>query len=120
MRPARAAVLLTGAVLGAGLASGAVGIGVAHADGASYIRKLNEAGINTVRGEFELKEMGYAVCELRKRGFPPKQWATQGVWNSQLHPPYGWTEAQANFVVDTAVAELCDDRDGPPPYVPLP
>lgn len=96
------------------------GTGAANGDGDAYIKKLTGAGINTPRGDYELKEWGYAICELRKRGFPPKQWATQGVWNSAMHPPYGFTETQANFIVDTAVSELCDDRDGPPPWVPLP
>lgn len=118
IRCRRSAVL--GLVLGFSLFSGVVGIGSANADGKSYIDKLNRAGINTVRGEYELKEWGYEVCELRKRGYPPKRWATQAVWNSALHPPYGFTEEQANFIVDTAVSELCDDRDGPPPWEPLP
>jgi hypothetical protein len=107
-------------VAGLTTVSGIVGIGSANADAKSYIKKLNDAGINTVRGEYELKEWGYAVCELRKRGFPPRQWVEQGVWSSALHPPYGFTEQQTNFIVDTAVSELCDDRDGPPPWVPLP
>lgn len=112
--------VLFGVAVGLGLACGTVGIGPAHADGASYIKKLNDAGINTVRGDYELKEIGHEVCELRNRGFPPDQWATQAVWNSQLRPMHGWTEEQANFIVDTALSELCGDNDGPPPYLPAP
>lgn len=118
MRRVRRVIWVTGFALG--LASATTGIGTAAADGDSYIKKLNDAGIDTVRGEFELKEWGYEVCELRKRGYPPKRWAQQTVWNSQLRPSYGFTEEQANFIVDTAVSELCDDRDGPPPWEPLP
>lgn len=100
--------------------SGTAGIGVAHADGKSYLQKLHDAGISTPRGEYELKEWGYEVCALRVRGKPPRQWVEQAVFQSALHPPYGLTEQQANTIVDIAVSELCDDRDGPPPYEPLP
>lgn len=116
----RRPVLGIGLAAGLMVASGIGGSGSAGADGDSYIRKLDAAGIHTVRGDYELKEWGYEICELRKRGFPPWQWATQGVWNSAMHPPYGFTEQQANFIVDTAVSDLCDDRDGPPPWIPLP
>ena len=119
-RRCRSAVLGVGVAVGLSLASGIVGIGQAHADGNSYIKKLNDAGINTVRGEYVLKEWGYEVCELRKRGKPPRQWVEQAVYQDALHPPYGLTEQQANFIVDTAVSDLCDDRDGPPPWEPLP
>lgn len=114
----RSAVLGLGIAFGLTLASGVIGIGSAHAGPDSYIEKLHAAGIDTVRGVYELKEWGYEVCELRNRGFPPKQWATQTVWNSQLRPEYGFTEEQVNFIVDTAISELCDDRDGPPPWEP--
>lgn len=100
--------------------SGFVGIPVARADANSYLRKLHDAGINTPRGEYELKEWGWEVCALRTRGKPPRQWVEQAVYQSAQHPPYGLTEEQANTIVDTAVSELCDDRDGPPPYLPLP
>ena len=120
MRRVRSAGLGVGVVVGFGLASGITGIGQAHADGSSYIKKLNDAGINTARGEYELKEWGYEVCELRKLGKPPRQWVEQAVFQDALHPPYVLSIQQANFIVDTAVSELCDDRDGPPPWEPLP
>jgi len=109
-------------VLAGGLAvlSGAIGIAPASADGKSYIQKLHDAGINTPRGEYELKEWGWEVCLLRARGKPPRQWAEQTVYQSRVHPPYGLTAQQANTIVDLAVSDLCDDLDGPPPYEPLP
>lgn len=109
-----------GLVLAGGLSvlSGTGAIALAHADPQSYIDKLTAAGISTPRGEYELKEWGYAVCGLRARGFPPKKWVEQAVYQDALHPPYGLTEQQANTIVDTAVSELCDDRDGPGPHIP--
>jgi hypothetical protein len=111
---------VVGTTLAAGLcaSSGAFGIAPAGADVGSYIQKLNDAGINTPRGEYELKEWGFEVCYLRTRGKPPRQWVEQTVYNSSNKPLYGLSEAQANFIVDTAVSELCgdEDRDGPGPY----
>ncbi|OHV06222.1 DUF732 domain-containing protein [Mycobacterium talmoniae] len=100
--------------------AGVVGSGMASADDKSYLQKLHDAGINTPRGEYELKEWGWEVCALRLRGKPPRQWVEQAVYSSSLHPPYGLTEQQANTIVDLAVSELCDERDGRPPYEPLP
>ncbi len=100
--------------------SATVSVGTAWADGKSYLQKLHDAGINTPRGEYELKEWGHEICALRTRGKPPRQWVEQTVYQSALHPPYGLTEEQANTIVDIAVNELCDDRDGPPPYEPQP
>jgi hypothetical protein len=110
--------LVLGVVMAGGLlvSSGIAGIGTASADGKSYLQKLHDDGINTSRGEYELKEWGWEVCALRSRGKPPRQWVEQAVYQSALHPPYGLTEDQANTIVDTAVSDLCDDRDGPPPY----
>lgn len=110
-------IVLTG---GLTVLSGTVGIAPASADGKSYIDKLHSAGISTPRGEYELKEWGYEVCALRAQGRPPRQWVEQAVYQSSLHPPYGLTRQQANTIVDLAVSELCDDRDGPPPYEPAP
>ena len=116
----RTAVL--GTVLAGGLTvmSGIVGTGCAGADGNSYLQRLHDAGINTPRGEYEMKEWGWEVCALRDAGKPPRQWVEQAVYQSGLHPPYGLTQEQANTIVDIAVSELCDDRDGPPPYLPAP
>ena len=116
----RSGVLGVGVAVGLSVASGVFGIGLAHAGPDSYVKKLNDAGINTPRGEYELKEWGYEVCELRKRGKPPRQWVEQSVFQDALHPPYGLSIEQANFIVVTAIRELCDDRDGPPPWEPLP
>ena len=110
-------ILLAGALI---TLPNTAGIGVASADGKSYLQKLHDSGINTPRGNDELQEWGYEVCELRTRGFPPRRWVEQAVYQSALHPPYGLTEQQANFIVDTAVSDLCDDHDGPPPYLPEP
>lgn len=106
------------AVVVVGLAFGAAGIGQAHADNPAYLKALSDAGINTPRGEYELKEWGWEICELRKRGKPPRQWVEQAVFNDSLHPSYGLSIDQANFIVDTAVRYLCGDHDGPPPYEP--
>jgi hypothetical protein len=120
MRRCRSAVLAVGFAVGLGLASGLSGIGQARADNPAYLNTLHDAGINTPRGEYELKEWGWEVCELRARGKPPRQWVEQSVFQDALHPPYGLSIDQANFIVDTAVKYLCDDRDGPPPWEPLP
>ncbi|WP_420716150.1 DUF732 domain-containing protein [Mycobacterium sp. 94-17] len=122
MRRGRPRSVVIGTALAAGLTlvSGTIGIGPASADGKSYLRKLSDAGIHTPRGDYELQEWGFEVCALRSRGKSPKQWVQQAVYQDATHPPYGLTEAQANFIVDTAVSDLCDDQDGPPPYVPLP
>ena len=122
MHTRRRRSLALSVVTAAGLvvSSGIVGIGTASADGKSYLQELYDVGINTRRGEYELKEWGWEVCALRSRGKPPRQWVEQAVYQSSLHPPYGLTEDQANTIVDTAVSELCDDRDGPPPYEPEP
>ncbi|GAB1811952.1 DUF732 domain-containing protein [Mycobacterium sp. MUNTM1] len=100
--------------------SGAVGIAPASAGGKEYLQKLHDAGINTPRGDYELKEWGWEVCALREMGKSPRQWVEQSIYSSRPHPPHGLTEQQANTVVDIAVSDLCDDPDGPPPYEPLP
>jgi len=115
--PAVSSMALAG---GLAMLSGFIGIAPANADGKSYLQKLHDAGINTPRGAYELKEWGWEVCMLRARGKPPRQWVEQSIYNSRVHPPYGLTEQQANTVVDIAVSDLCDDLDGPPPYEPLP
>jgi len=116
-RPAVSSMVLAG---GLTMLSAIIGIAPANADGKSYIQKLHDAGINTPRGVYELKEWGWEVCALRARGKPPRQWVEQSIYNSRPHPPYGLTEQQANTIVDIAVSDLCDDLDGPPPYEPLP
>jgi hypothetical protein len=116
----RAAV--SGLLLAVGLTVlfGIIGIAPASADGKSYLQKLKDAGITTPRGDYEVQEWGYEVCALRALGKPPRVWVEQAVYQSALHPPYGLSKEQANTIVDLAVSELCDDRDGPPPYDPLP
>lgn len=112
--------LVIGIASGIGLSvvAGTFGIAAAGADADSYIKKLHDAGINTPRGDYELKEWGFEVCDLRTRGKPPRQWVEQTVYNSSLKPLYRLSEQRANFIVDTAVSELCGDenRDGPGPY----
>jgi hypothetical protein len=114
----RSGVIVTLSAAGLSVLSGALGIPLAGADVGSFIQKLHDAGINTPRGEYELKEWGFEVCYLRTRGKPPRQWVEQTVYNSSNKPLYGLSEEQANFIVDTAVSELCgdEDRDGPGPY----
>jgi Protein of unknown function (DUF732) len=112
----RASLINIASGVGLSVLAGTVGIAAAGADANSYTRRLHDAGINSPRGDFELKEWGYEVCSLRARGKPPRQWVEQTVYNDSLKPQYGLTEQQANMIVDIAVAELCDDRDGPGPY----
>lgn len=111
-----------GTLLATGLTvlSGTVGSGAAGADYKSYVEKLHAAGIYTPHGDNEVKEWGAEVCALRDLGKSPKVWVQQGVYGSELHPPYGLTQDQANFVVDTAVSDLCGDRAYQPPYLPAP
>jgi hypothetical protein len=112
----RASALGLAAGLGLSVLGGTAGIATAGADANAYTRKLHDAGIDSPRGDYELKEWGYEVCYLRERGKPPRQWVEQTVYSDSLKPQYGLTEQQANMIVDIAVAELCDDRDGPGPY----
>lgn len=114
------------AVIGTLLAMGltvlfcTAGSGTAGADYKTYVEKLHAAGIYTPHGDNEVKEWGAEVCTLRDLGKSPKLWLQQGVYGSELHPPYGLTQDQANFIVDTAVSDLCGDRVYQPPFLPAP
>ena len=79
----------------------------AHADTISYLEKLRNAGIQTPRGDLELKEWGWEVCALFDRGADPVSVVEQAVYNSGSKPQHGLSVDQANMIVDTAVSDLC-------------
>jgi hypothetical protein len=79
----------------------------AQADSKSYIDNLNSIGVNTPRGDLELKEWGWEVCALTARGVPPDKVLAQAVYNSRSTPPYGMTVEQAAAIMHFALTELC-------------
>jgi hypothetical protein len=100
------AMLLAGALMSTALAVA----GSAQADTQSYLKHLKDAGINTPRGELDVLEGGWEVCELIARGFPPKTVMQEGLYNSGRKPHYGLTPEQADTVYHFAVADLCTAR----------
>jgi hypothetical protein len=103
-------------VFGAALVTGALGLtglvaaGPAQADTQSYLNHLRDAGINTPRGELDVLEGGWEVCELLAKGFPPDRVMQQALYNSGRSPHYGLTPEQADTVLHFAVTDLCSAR----------
>jgi Protein of unknown function (DUF732) len=103
-------------VLPAALVAGALGLtgllaaGPAQADTQSYLAHLHDAGINTPRGELDVLEGGWEVCELFAKGFPPDRVMQQALYNSGRNPHYGLTRQQADTVFHFAVTDLCSAR----------
>lgn len=83
----------------------------ARADTRSYIDNLNKLGIKTPGGDLELKEWGWEVCALFRRGVRPDRVLEQAVYNSGSRPQYGMSIEHANAIVDHAVTDLCSERD---------
>jgi len=79
----------------------------AQADTRSYLDQIYGAGIHTPGGDPELKEWGWEICALAKRGVAPDKIRAQAVYNSQSRPPYGMTVAQADLIMHAAMTELC-------------
>ncbi|ORB39013.1 hypothetical protein BST41_18525 [Mycolicibacterium porcinum] len=93
-------------------AAGLVVAAPAAADTQSYLQKIHDAGINPPRGDLELKEWGWEICAMFLRGRSPVDVVRQTVYNSGSKPLHDMSEQQANLIVDTAVSDLCPDRDG--------
>jgi len=105
---------LAGRILATGVVP-IIGLSVAApatADTQSYLQKLYAAGINPPRGELVLKEWGWEICALFLDGRSPVEVVRHTVYNSGSQPMYDLSEQQANLIVDTAVSDLCPDRDG--------
>ena len=81
--------------------------GPANADVKSYLKLMDEAGIHTARGELDLLEGGFEVCELIRLGFPPEKVMRQALYNSSSQPFYGLTTDQAHTMYRLSVQELC-------------
>jgi Protein of unknown function (DUF732) len=102
--------------LTAPLVAGALGLtstlvaGPATADTQSYLNHLHDAGINTPRGELDVLEGGWEVCELFAKGFPPDRVMQQALYNSGRSPHYGLTRQQADTVFHFALTDLCSAR----------
>jgi hypothetical protein len=80
----------------------------ANADVKSYLRLMNDAGIHTARGELDLLEGGFEVCDLIRLGFPPEKVMRQALYNSSSQPFYGLTTDQAQTMYRLSVQELCN------------
>lgn len=79
----------------------------AQADSKSYIDNLHSIGVNTPRGDLEVKEWGWEVCALTARGVPADKVLAQAVYNSRSTPPYGMTAEQAAGIMHFALTDLC-------------
>jgi hypothetical protein len=106
-----ARVVGTAAAVGALAWGGLIAAGPAAADTASYLQKLQDAGISTPRGAPELKEWGWEICLLFQTGEDPHRVMEQAVYNSGSRPQYGMTVEQAETLMHIAVTDLCDGRD---------
>jgi hypothetical protein len=82
--------------------------GSASADVKSYLKQMDEAGIHTARGELDLLEGGFEVCDLIRMGLPPEKVMRQGLYNSSSQPFYGLNTDQAHIMYRLAVQELCN------------
>jgi Protein of unknown function (DUF732) len=82
----------------------------AQADTQSYLKDMSDAGIHTARGELDVLEGGWEVCELIRRGFPPDKVMQQALYNSGSSPYYGLTTEQADTMYRLAVQDLCSAR----------
>lgn len=97
-------------VVAATLAAATVTAGPARGDTQDYLNHLHDAGINTPRGELDVLEGGWEVCELIAQGVPPDKVMQQGLYNSGRSPHYGLTPEQADTVYRFAVTDLCSAR----------
>ncbi len=107
-RGARTLTVALGAI--AFVSSAMVAAGPARADTQSYLKHLRDAGISTSRGELDVLEAGWEVCELIRKGFAPDKVMQQALYNSGRSPYYGLTPEQADTVYRLAVADLCSAR----------
>jgi hypothetical protein len=90
--------------------TGVATAGPARADTQAYLNHLHDAGINTPRGELDVLEGGWEVCELVAKGLPPDKVMQQALYNSGRNPHYGLTPEQADTVFHFAVTDLCSAR----------
>jgi hypothetical protein len=106
-----ARVVGTAAAVGALVWGGLIAAGPAAADTASYLQKLQDAGITTPRGVPELKEWGWEICLLLQQGQDPHRVMEQAVYNSGSRPQYGMSIEQAETLMHIALTDLCNGRD---------
>ena len=105
-----ARVLVVGWVAATTALTGVATAGPARADTQAYLNHLHDAGINTPRGELDVLEGGWEVCELIAKGFPPDKVMQQALYNSGRNPHYGLTPEQADTAFHFAVTDLCSAR----------
>jgi hypothetical protein len=110
MRRRDVSVLGTVLTAGALALTGMVAAAPVRADTVAYLDDLRNAGINTPRGEPEMKEWGWAICALLGRDVDPDRVRTDVVYNSGSSPQYGMTVEQADDVVHFAAIDLCADH----------
>jgi hypothetical protein len=96
---------VTGPLLVAGLAWASP----AQADAASYLKDLHNAGIHDVDGgDPALVQVGQKLCTQVSYGVSPATLKTMALQNSDANlGTGGLTPAQANELVNYAVADLC-------------
>jgi hypothetical protein len=81
----------------------------AQADAASYLNDLHHAGIQDVAGgDPALLQVGQKLCTQVSYGVSPAQLKTMALQRSDAQlGPGGLNPAQANELVNYAVADLC-------------
>ena len=85
----------------------------AHADEASYLNHLHNAGIISPDGDAILLQVGWGICTQLANGASPDQLRAQALYNSDTgEGSSGIDPEQADDVVNYAMADLCPN---PPP-----
>jgi Protein of unknown function (DUF732) len=92
------------------LVAGVVWASPAHADAASYLDDMHNAGIHDVGGDAALLQMGQKLCKETWYGYPPDGLAAMALQRSDtIRGAHGLTPQQANELVYYAKADLCPD-----------
>ncbi len=99
------------AVGGPLLIAGIAWAGLAQADATSYLRDLHNAGIHDVDGgDPALLQVGQKLCTQVSYGVSPATLKTMALQRSDSTlGADGLTEAQANELVNYAIADLCPE-----------
>ncbi len=99
------------AVGGPLLVAGIAWAGPAQADAASYLRDLHNAGIRDVDGgDPALLQVGQKLCTQVSYGVAPATLKTMALQRSDASlGANGLTPAQANELVNYAIADLCPE-----------
>ncbi len=105
----RNGTMVRSAIAGGILAAGLAWAGPAQADAASYLNDLHNAGIHDVEGgDPALLDVGQKLCTQVSYGVSPATLKTMALERSDAAlGAGGLTPAQANELVNYAVADLC-------------